>query len=113
MAAAAAPAAASHPPRLDSDRAGRSGLVCPVAVSAAGAPGLAPVFAHQYGRQLSAHGDTLLAALDDVCTAAWYELARGGHRLCAQPGPLHVAGPLGGRLQGPVADPDRSAAGGE
>ena len=29
------------------------------------------------------------------------------------PGPLHVAGPLGGRLQGPVADPDRSAAGGQ
>ena len=113
MAAAAAPAAASHPPRLDRDRAGRSRLVCPVAVSTDCAPGLAPIFAHQYGRQLSAHGGTLLAALDDVCAAAWYELARRGHRLCAQPGPLHVAGPLGGRLQGPVADPDRSAAGGE
>ena len=65
MAAAAAPAAASHPPRLDRDRAGRSRLVCPVAVSTDCAPWLAPIFAHQYGRRFSARGGTLLAALDE------------------------------------------------
>jgi len=53
------------------------------------------------------------AALDHLCAAAGHQLARGGDRLCPQPGPLHVAGPLGGRLQGPVADPDRPATRGE
>src|SRR6516225_10419013 len=113
MAAAAAPAAAGYPPQLDGDRAGRSWLVCPVAVSADCARGLASVFAHQYGWQLSAQWGDLLAALDHLCAAAGHQLARGGDRLCPQPGPLHVAGPLGGRLQGPVADPDRPATRGE
>ena len=54
VAAPVAPAAARHPPRLDGDRAGRSRLVCPVAVSAHHAAGLASVFAHQHGRHLSA-----------------------------------------------------------
>jgi len=69
--------------------------------------------AAQYGWQLSAHGGPLLAAPDDVGAAAWDKRARGGPRLGASPGPLHVAGPLGGRRQGPVADPARSAAGDE
>src|SRR5215831_7210446 len=113
MAAAAAPAAPGSPPTLARHRTGRSRLVCPVAVSADCAPGLAPVFAHQYGRQLSGHWGTLLAALDHLCATSGHQLARGGYRLCAPPGPLHVAGPLGGRLQGPVAAPDRPATGGQ
>ena len=41
------------PRGLDRPRAGRSGLVCPLAVSADRALGLAPVVAHQYRRHLS------------------------------------------------------------
>ena len=63
VAAAVAAAAPGHPARLDGDRVGRSGLVCPVAVSADHAPGLASVFAHQHGRQLSACRGALLAPL--------------------------------------------------
>ena len=84
MAAPAAPAAAGHPPRLDGDRAGRSRLVCPVAVSAHHAPGLASVFAHQHGRQLSARRGDLLAALDDA-------LCRGPGRVgAARASPLRA-----------------------
>ena len=51
--------------------------------------------------------------LTTLCAAAGHQLARHGPRLYAQPGGLHLAGPLGGRLQRPLADPDRSAAGGQ
>src|SRR5947208_963939 len=50
VAALAAPAGTCNSPRLDSDRAGRSRLVCAVAVSAHRPAGLASVFAHQHRR---------------------------------------------------------------
>jgi hypothetical protein len=43
----------------------------------------------------------VLAALGDVCAAAWDQLARGGRRLCAQSEPLHVVGPLGDGYKDP------------
>src|SRR5438132_4346512 len=60
MAAAVASAAAGSPTRLDRARVDGSGLVCPLAVSADRPPGLAPVFAYQYRRDLSARRDAVL-----------------------------------------------------
>ena len=71
VAAVVATAAPGDPAGLDGDRVGRSGLGRPVAVSAHHAAELAPVCAHQYRRQLSAHWGDLLATLDDVCAAPW------------------------------------------
>jgi hypothetical protein len=53
VAADVASVAAGHASWVDRDHAGRSGLVCPLAVSADRALGLAPVVAHQYRRHLS------------------------------------------------------------
>ena len=44
-------------------------------------PGLASVFAHQHGRQLSARRARVLAPLAELCAPAGHELARHGHRL--------------------------------
>ena len=51
----AAPGAPGGPTVLDGHRAGGSGLVRPLAVSAHHPAGVAPVFAHQHRRDLSAH----------------------------------------------------------
>ena len=64
-------------------------------------------------RLLAAHGGALLAALGAFGAAAWDAWARDGPRLDAPPGGLHVAGPRGGRLESPRADPDGSAPGGQ
>src|SRR5215470_5130098 len=94
MAALAAPAAPRHPAGLDGDRTGRPRLVCSMVVSAHHPCGLASVFAYQHERQLSAYGSDLLAPLDELYTTARDELARHRPGLYAQPGGLHVAGPL-------------------
>ena len=52
----AAPGAPGGPTDLDRHRAGGSGLVCPLAVSAHHAAGVAPVFAHQHGRNVRPTG---------------------------------------------------------
>src|SRR5436853_5837760 len=106
MVAAVAAAAPSDSPGLDGDRVGRSRLVRALVVSAHHAFGLASVFADQHGWQLSACRGDVLAALDDPRPTARDELARHGLGLYAEPSPLHLAGPLGGRRQRPVADPD-------
>jgi hypothetical protein len=74
---------------------------------------LASVLAPQHGRQLSAAGSALLAALDELYptardAVAWHQLG-----LDAPPGGLHVAGPLGRGLERPRAAPDRSGARGQ
>ena len=60
-----------------------------------------------------AHRSHLLAALDAFGAPARDELARHRARLYPQPGGLHVAGPLGRRLQKPLAAPDGIGAGGQ
>jgi hypothetical protein len=112
VAALAAPAS-SPTPRLDGDRAGRSGLVCAVAVAAYHPVGLASVVAHQHRRERSTGRGGLLVAFETLGPAAGCQLVRHGPRLDAHPGPLPLAGPLGGRLHGPVVDPERSAARGQ
>ena len=104
-------AAAGHPARLDGHRAGRSRPVCPLAVSAHRAAGLAPLPAGQSGGHLSPRPAGHLPPPAQFRARTGHALA--GHRHGLQ-GPaaaaaLHPAGLLGRGLHRPLADPDRSA----
>src|SRR4029453_8076606 len=100
MVAPAAPRAASDSPALEGHCAGGSGLVCSLAVSADCQAGLAPVCAHQYGRDLSACRHALLSPLAALCAPARDTVAWPGHSLSASGAATGVypVGLVGGRL---------------
>ena len=61
--------------------------------------GLAPVFAYQYGRHLSARRDAVLSAFAELRAPARDALAGAGHRLSESgaAGGVHPVGAVGGR----------------
>ena len=73
----AAPGAPGGPTGLDGHRAGRSGLVRPLAVSAHHPAGVAPVFAHQHGGHLSAPGPGAWGAPEDLGARSRARRGRG------------------------------------
>jgi hypothetical protein len=108
----AAPGPPGGAPIVDGPRAGRPGPVCPLAVSAHHAAGVAPVFAHQYRWDLSAQGPRARSVPEELGPRARYGLAGNRHRLQrpSPPAALHPAGLLGGGVQRSLVDSDRSAA---
>src|SRR5262249_13697100 len=111
----AAPGTPGGPPVLDGPGAGGSGVVRPLAVSAPHPAGVAPVFAHQHGRNFPSYGPGARGSPEDVGAGAGPDVAGDGYRLQrpASPAPLYAVGLLGGRRQGAVVDADGSAAGGQ
>src|SRR5262245_14938100 len=111
MAVPVAPAAAGESSRLDGDRPGRAGRVCPLAVAAAHPRGLAAVVAPPPGGPLSAGRGPLLAALAARCAPAGDAWAWHGPGRSPHPGARPVAGARGRGGPSPLADPDGAGPG--
>ena len=113
VAALAAPAGARPAPRLEGEGVGGARRGGAVAVAAPHPAGLASVCAPQHGRQLSAPRGALRAARDALGAPARPEWARPRPGLDPPPRGRPVAGARGSGGQSPLADPDRSGAGGQ
>jgi hypothetical protein len=97
--------------RLDRDRAGRAGLVCPGGASH-GALRVASLFAPPHRRDVAARGLASGASAPTVRPRGRHGLERAGHG-GARAGPaagVHAVGLRGAGLQRPVVAPDRSGA---
>ena len=111
----AAPLAARRLAGWDGARVGRSRSVCPLAVSADGPLGRAPLPAPQPRGHLPAGATGRLPPVDQLRAAARHARAGDRHRLHkpAAPAAVDAVGLLGGGRHRSLADPDRAATHGQ